>query len=171
MSAKTSWGLLHIHISPYVPAHLLINTYSAMRSKSSNHQSIEFLFTESVKCFQKWLKKVDSNPSPRRKSSVWCCRTQSCRLVDGWNRRNVFWSCSPRYWFPIRTRKLSTVILFLIKIYCLNPKLSLHGIYIPNGCKHFEVLYNYFMGMKQTLITGPSQGLKIRGGGGLLLPI
>ena len=70
---------------------------------------IKFLFTESVKCFQKWLKKVDSNPSPRRKSSVWCCRTQSCRLVDGWNRRNVFWSCSPRYWFPIRTRKLSTV--------------------------------------------------------------
>ena len=72
---------------------------------------------------------MDSNPSPRRKSSVWCCRTQSCRLVDGWNRRNVFWSCSPRYWFPIRTRKLSTVILFLIKTYCLNPKLSLHWIY------------------------------------------
>ena len=35
------------------------------------------------------------------------------------------------------------------------PKLSLHGIYIPNGCKNFKVLlfYNCLMGMKQTLIS------------------
>ena len=40
---------------------------SCKRNKSPNHH---IFFTEFIKCFQKWLKKVDSNPSPRRKSSV-----------------------------------------------------------------------------------------------------
>ena len=100
---------------------------------------MKFLFTESVKCFQKWLKKVDSDPSSRRKSSVWCCRAQSCRLVDGWNRWNVFWSCSPRYWFPLRTIHTYENILS-------KSKLSSHGIYIPNRCKHFKILLPLFHG-------------------------
>ena len=28
------------------------------------------------------------------------------------------------------------------------PKLSSHGIYIPNGCKHFEILLQLFYGNK-----------------------
>ena len=29
-----------------------------------------------------------------------------------------------------------------------NSKLSLHGIYIPNGCKHFKILLQLFYGNK-----------------------
>ena len=31
------------------------------------------------------------------------------------------------------------------RVYCVNP-ISLHRIYIPNGCKHFKVLLQIFYG-------------------------
>ena len=36
-------------------------------------------------------------------------------------------------------------------------KLSSHGIYIHNECKHFKYFYNYFMGMKQTEVSKQRQ--------------
>ena len=40
-----------------------------------------------------------------------------------------------------------------------GPKLSLHGIYIPNGCKHFKIVLQLFYGI-ETNSNKPLKNLK-----------
>ena len=52
---------------------------------------------------------------------------------------------------------------------CINPKLSSHGIYIPNGCKHFKVLLQLFYG-NEANSNKPLKNKKISGIERLVLP-
>ena len=38
------------------------------------------------------------------------------------------------------------IVMSIALLDCLNPKLSSHGIYIPNGCKHFKAFLQLFHG-------------------------
>ena len=51
------------------------------------------------------------------------------------------------------------------------PKLFLHGIYIPNVCKHFKYFCNHFMGMHEANSNKPLKNIKkISGIERLVLP-
>ena len=50
-----------------------------------------------------------------------------------------------------------------------DPKLSSHGIYIPNGCKHFKVFLQFFYG-NEANSNKPLKNKKISGIERLILP-